>query len=254
MTEIKTEHLKQKQVGRMMLSTDARHAKVAAERNSKARGRIQPTDVTAKKDEKEDKPEAIPVAQADVITGVIAATVMTNRIMPASINQSTWDIAACFYAVIGSGFTEFRLPATGVPIQDYAIGLEDAEFDEASFVLMPPKQNLMNIRTNRDYVIQGQARCNQEGLAALMAVSQPGVTMHPLRWAGPWSEEEQHLMSITITPHVGPGGALMTHTPATVTVDVPPADLVESGYDALIDLTLETINGSDWHVYPTRIR
>lgn len=237
-----------------MLSNDARHAQVAAERRSKSRGRIQPTDVTAKKDGKEDKPEVIPVAQADVITGVIAATVMTNCIMPASIGQSNWDVMACYYAVITSGFTGFRLTATGVKIQDYAIGLEDAEFDEAAFVLMPPKQNLMNVRTNDSYIIQGLARCNQEGLEALMAVSQPGVVMHPLRWAGPWSEEEQYLMSITITPHVGPGGTLLTHTPATVTVDVLPPDLVESGFDALIDLTFETISGGDWHVYPTSIR
>lgn len=253
-----SEDLKAKLAGKMLARGPVPRP-LAAKPSPPLRGRIMPTAVDSKS-ERKDKPDIIPSAQADVLSGVVAATVSTNRVMPLAALPDTWDVLACHHAIIGSGFTGFRLPSVGARLGDYAAGLMDAEFDVPSMTLDPPKQNIMDVRDNRSFAIQALARCNQDGLTALLAASSSAVTVHPLRWAGPWSAEEQYLMTVALNDHsILTGGATVNymHTPAeeNVSVTVPDVEtVVGGGYTALVDLTFLSIDGEKWEAYPTRIQ
>jgi hypothetical protein len=226
------QYLEEKRAGAILESRESAAARATVPDRNRRTSRIPPKTVESRKYFDED-PGAFPPGadeRTDVISGVIAATVSTNRLMPLSVSPSSWDVLANYFAEIDGGFSGFRLPAVGVKLGYYATGLMSAEFATEDFDLDPPKQNLFNVREQKSYAIQAVARCNQDGLLALTGASDNNVTVMGLEWGGPWSAEEQYLMSVDIEPHVTPVGTF-SHSPTSgnISVLVPPVDVVETG-------------------------
>lgn len=248
------EMLAEKRAGRVLESRESMASRAAAPERRLLNGRIPPKPIETKTTST-DKGSVIPAAQAAVVSGVIAATVSTNRVMPLHAGGGTWDVLACYHAIITGNFTGFRLPPVGLTVGQYATGLVSAEFSDQDFDLDPPKQNLMNVRDQDSYALQALARCDQEGLTALLGASDSTIDVLSLGWAGPWGSEEQHFFSVSLEDHII-GGDRYSHAPTTgnLTVTVPPVDVVEAGDHALVDITFLSIHGAKWQALMTRIR
>lgn len=251
---LRDEYLEEQRAGRILPGREAQKAAAAApDRSRMGYGWIPPKPVEERRSKK-DEADMIPAAQAEVISGIIAATVSSNRVMPMAVNPSTWDVFACKFAILSGSLSAIRLPTPGIPLWKYAAGLQTAEFDDVELELDPPKQNLRNIRTSDDYGIEAKARCDQAGLTKLLEMADPNLEILELRWAGPWSPEERHFFTVTLEDHVIAGNRY-THTPTSgnVGVDVPPVDVVEAGDHALIDIQFVSMGGK-WQAIMTRMR
>ncbi|RKE93596.1 hypothetical protein C8N30_2673 [Sulfitobacter guttiformis] len=247
-------YLKEKRAGRLMETREQQAEKARAPDRRQLFGRLESLPVNAQS-KKLDEGDVTPSVDAGILSGVIAATVSTNRVMPLAASPSRWDVLACYHAIIDGSFTGFSLPAVGIKLGQYATGLMDVDFEDEDFDLDPPKQNIMNTRENDSYALRGLARCDQAGLTALIEASDTKVDVMALDWAGPWASEEIHFMSVELEDHVI-GGIRYRHLPeeGNLTVTVPPVDVVEDNDHALIDIQFLTIEGQKWQAFMTRIR
>jgi hypothetical protein len=217
-------------------------------------------------DEVEEKPDPIiydePVS-GTVTSGVIAATVSTNGLMPVSVYPGAWDVLACGMAYIDASFVSFKLPAPGYSIADYATGLAEAEFDETAIAAgssVPARQNLRDVRFNESFMMQATAICDAEGLAQLALAT--GAAVEPLRWAGPFGASEAFMLDVNIADHVIPGAngnpdTVLVHDTSNVSYQVPDVLDVTMNTDmrATVDLTFLLLPGATgWTVSIVRIR
>jgi hypothetical protein len=213
----------------------------------------------------DEKPEIdpVPIEQADLISGVVAAGISLNALRPLQPFPSTWDAFSSPVAILDGSLAAFRLPDPAPVINDYIAGETGVEYDEACLLSdeSPTRQRLPNAGMHNSYMLGATAIFRDIEIDALSVITSAaaasGVVVDHAGWAGIHAYGDPLTATLSIAAHHIPNAGVITHHAEgggspSVTMTPPDPDPVSSIQTAVFDLLFYAIAGGTWHLIITR--
>lgn len=248
-----------------------------------------PKEIEEKETPKIDQPELESFSEGSQVSGVVAASITLNSMMPLQYHPETWDVFSTPVALVNSSLTGLRLPNPQPKIMDYIMSPDPAEapggsgdqgeievdgddeqieYDEACLLLpeTPTRQKLPGGGQHNSYCISAKAIVTEaEFDFPAFLETLPNVDVMMLDWAGPFAFNAQHIARVSIASHeisgygiprdfiishvAEDGFSTQTHGNRPVIV----FDQIDPRVGAGVwDLLFMSLNGGRWQLYATR--
>lgn len=213
----------------------------------------------------DEKPEIelVPIEQADMISGVVAAGVSLNSLRPLQPFPGIWDVFSSPIALIDSDLTRFRLPDPSATINNYMSRDLTTEYDAECLLeeSSPTRQRIPNAGEHNSYMIQATAIIRSMEADALTIIETAavasGVTVLHTGWSGIHAYGDEMTGRLGIMNHYVVGSGDLPHRSSdggapSVTMTPPDPNAVLSYQTGVFDLLFFSIDGQTWQLIVTR--